>query len=160
MLDFELKVVDTNDPKVRRAFTDPRIKSRGILALLAKIWFIKNSPAELSAIVEAFSGFSGKREDLILSAVNYLKTAGGVSAQLWKQVEKRAVERGLLTRGGYMDIRQEIKEEGIQEGLQAGRQEGMQAVALNMLKEKADLTFISKVTGWSIEEINRLKNGS
>ncbi len=59
-----------------------------------------------------------------------------------------------------MDIRQEIKEEGIQEGLQAGRQEGMQAVALNMLKEKADLTFISKVTGWSIEEINRLKNGS
>ncbi len=94
MLDFELKVVDTNDPKVRRAFTDPRIKSRGILALLAKIWFIKNSPAELSAIVEAFSGFSGKREDLILSAVNYLKTAGGVKAlsfgsrwkkELWKE---------------------------------------------------------------------------
>ena len=58
--------------------------------------------------VEAFSDFSGKREDLILSAVSYLKTAGGVSAQLWKQVEKRAVERGLLTRGGYMDIREII----------------------------------------------------
>ncbi len=126
MLDFKLKVVDTNDPKVRKVFKDPAVKSRGILALLAKIWFIKNSPAELSAMVEAFSGFSGKREDLLLSVVSYLKTAGGVSAQLWKQVEKRAVERGLLTRGGYMDIRQEIKEEGIQEGMQKGLQAGMQ----------------------------------
>ena len=83
-----------------------------------------------------------------------------------------------------MDIRQEIKEEGIQEGLQAGRQEGLQAgrqeglqtgrqeglqagiekekqqVVLNMLKEKADLTFISKVTGLSENQINRLKNDS
>ena len=185
MLDFKLKVVDTNDPKVRKVFKDPAVKSRGILALLAKIWFIKNNPAELSAMVEAFAGFSGKREDLLLSVVSYLKTAGGVSAQLWKQVEKRAVERGLLTRGGYMDIRQEIKEEGIQEGLQAGRQEGlqagrqeglqkglqagrqeglqvgmqkgMQAVALNMLKKSADMAFISEVTGLSAQEIKKLK---
>ncbi len=188
MLDFKLKVVDTKDPKVRKAFKDPRIKSRGILALLAKIWFIKNSPAELSAVVEAFSEFSGKREDLLLSVVSYLKTAGGVSAQLWKQVEKRAVERGLLTRGGYMDIRQEIKEEGIQEGIQkgmqagmqkgmqagmqkgmqagmqkgmqAGMQKGMQAVALNMLKKEAEVSYISEVTGLSEDQINRLKNGS
>ena len=67
-----------------------------------------------------------------------------------------------------MDIRQEIREdaiqEGIQKGLKAGRQEGLQAgmqqVALNMLKEKADFTFISKVTGLSEDQINRLKNGS
>ena len=63
-----------------------------------------------------------------------------------------------------MDIRQEIREdamqEGMQKGLQAGRQEGMRQVALNMLKEKADLTFISKVTGLSEDQINRLKNGS
>ncbi len=138
--------------------------------------------------MEAFSDFSGKREDLLLSVVSYLKTAGGVSAQLWKQVEKRAVERGLLTRGGYMDIRQEIKEEGIQEGmqkglqagmqkgLQAGRQEGLQAgrqeglqeglqtgmrqVALNMLKNKFKLSAISEMTGLPVEEIKELKNGS
>ena len=131
MVDFEPRIVDTNDPKVREAFKDLRIKSRGILAVLGKIWFIKNSPSELLALVEAFSGFSGKREDLLLAVVNYLKTAGGVSTKLWEKVEKTAVERGLLTRGGYMDIREEIKEEGIQEGLQAGmqkgRQEGLQA---------------------------------
>ena len=87
-----------------------------------------------------------------------------------------------------MDIRQEIKEEGIQEGmqkglqagrqegLQTGRQEGLQAgmqkgmqtgmqkekqqVALNMLKNRLDIPLISKVTGLSEDQINRLKNGS
>ncbi len=52
-------------------------------------------------------------------------------------------------------IRDEIRDEVLAEGKAAG----MKAVALNMLKEKADLAFISKVTGWSIEEIKKLKNG-
>ena len=196
MLDFKMKVVDTNDPKVRKAFKDPQVKSRGALALLSKIWNIKQSLSELLSLVEAFSEFSEKREDLFLSVVSYLKTAGGVSAKLWQQVENKAIQRGLLTRGGYMDIREEIREDGIQEGiqqglqagmqkglqagrqeglqtgmqkgLQAGRQEGLQAgiqtgmrqVALNMLKEKADFSFISKVTGLSVTEINKLKNES
>ena len=67
-----------------------------------------------------------------------------------------------------MDIRQEIKEEGIQEGLQAGRQEGrqeglqagMRQVALNMLKNKFKLSAISEMTGLSVEEIKKLKNGA
>ena len=79
------------------------------------------------SLVEAFSEFSEKREDLFLSVVSYLKTAGGVSAKLWQQVENKAIQSGLLTRGGYMDIREEIREDGIQEGLQAGRLEGLQA---------------------------------
>ncbi len=41
-----------------------------------------------------------------------------------------------------------------------GKAEGMQQVASNMLREKADLSFICKVTGLSQEEINKLKNGS
>ncbi len=64
-----------------------------------------------------------------------------------------------------MDIRQEIREEGIQEGLQAGRQEGlqvgrqegMQAVALNMLKKEAEVSYISEMTGLSEDQINKLK---
>ena len=141
---------------------------RGALALLSKIWNVKQSLSELLSLVEAFSEFSEKREDLFLSVVSYLKTAGGVSAKLWQQVENKAIQSGLLTRGGYMDIREEIREDGIQEGiqkgLQAGRQEGLQTgmkqVALNMLKEKADFSFISKVTGLSVTEINKLKNES
>ena len=61
MLDFKMKVLDTNDPKIKKAFKDPRIKSRGILALLARIWFVKNSVSELLNLTTAFSNFAGKR---------------------------------------------------------------------------------------------------
>ena len=180
MLDFKMKVVDTNDPKVKQAFQDPQVKSRGALALLSKIWNVKQSLSELLSLVEAFSEFSEKREDLFLSVVSYLKTAGGVSAKLWQQVENKAIQRGLLTRGGYMDIREEIREDGIQEGLQAGRQEGLQAgrqeglqagrqeglqtgmrqVALNMLKSEFELSVISEITGLSVNEVSKLKTES
>ena len=53
------------------------------------------------------------------------------------------VGEGILTKGGVMDIREHIKEKGRWEG----QQEGMQQVVLNMLKEKADMRFICKVTG-------------
>ena len=49
---------------------------------------------------------------------------------------------------------------GKKEGMSAGMEKGMQAVALNMLKEKADPAFISKITGLSAEEINKLKKNS
>ena len=51
------------------------------------------------------------------------------------------------------------RQEGIERGIYKGRSEERQAVILNMLKEKADLSFISKVTGLSEEEIKKLKNG-
>ena len=168
--------LDTHDPKVQKALKDPNIQSRGALALLSKIWFLKKSVPELLEFVSAFSGFSGKREDLILSAVDYLKSAGGVSVELWKKVEQLAIERSLLKRGGYMDIREEIKEVGIQEGMQKGlregmqkgrqegRQEGLQAgmqqVALNMLQSKFKFSVISEMTGLSEQEIKKLKNNS
>ena len=82
--------------------------------------------------------------------------------QLWEQVEKELVEEGI--RGGYMDIRDHIREQGIQvgirKGIRKGRQEGRQEVVLNMLKEKTQVSFISKVTGLSKDEIKKLKNGA
>ena len=84
--------------------------------------------------------------------------------QLWEQVEKELVEEGIFQRGGYMDIRDHIREQGIQvgirKGIRKGRQEGRQEVVLNMLKEKTQVSFISKVTGLSKDEIKKLKNGS
>ena len=50
-----------------------------------------------------------------------------------------------------MDIREHIKEKGRWEGRQARDKE----VVLNMLKEKADISFISKVTGLSEKEIKK-----
>ena len=63
-----------------------------------------------------------------------------------------------------MNTREYIKAEGVQEGIQRGRQQGMQQerqqVVLNMLKERADMKFICKVTGLSQEEIKKFKNGA
>ena len=56
-----------------------------------------------------------------------------------------------------MNIREYIKEEGRQEGLQEGLKKGRQLVALNMLREKADISFICKVTGFSKEEMDKLQ---
>ena len=66
------------------------------------------------------------------------------------------------------DVREIIREKGRwegerkgrQAGRQEGRQEGIQQVVLNMLKEKINVSVISKVTGLSKEEVENLKNGS
>jgi predicted transposase/invertase (TIGR01784 family) len=48
-------------------------------------------------------------------------------------------------------------EEGIKEGIEEGKQEGQKQIIINMLKENMDLHFISKVTGFQIEEITKIK---
>lgn len=156
MLNYRLKLLNTHDPTIKRACEDRSIKSRGALSLLARIWFLKHNAEELKELVALFSEFSGKREDLILSVVNYLKSAVGLSRELWERVEQSAIEEGLLQKGGYMDIREEIREEGRLEGIRKGRQE----VVLNMLKKRTKISFISEVTGLSEKEIKKLKNGS
>ena len=66
----------------------------------------------------------------------------------------------------------EAREKGLKQGMRKGRLEGMSAgiekgmekerqqVVLNMLKEKADLAFISKVTGLSVKKLKQFKNGN
>ncbi|MBC6415066.1 MAG: hypothetical protein GDA46_01555 [Bdellovibrionales bacterium] len=89
--------------------------------------------------------------------------------KIWGATEKLLIEEGILTEGGIMEnVRESIKAEGIQEGMQKGRQEGLQKgiqkgrqeTALNLLKEKVDIAFISKITGFSKEEIKKLKKNS
>ena len=55
------------------------------------------------------------------------------------------------------DVREIIKEKGRWEGERKGLKKGRQEVVLNMLKEKADISFISKITGLSEKEIQKLK---
>ena len=54
--------------------------------------------------------------------------------------------------------RQEGLEQGRREGRQEGREEERKAFILNMLQQKANISFIAKVTGVSEEEIKQLKN--
>ncbi len=54
---------------------------------------------------------------------------------------------------------QKGRQEGRQEGRQKGRQEERRNVILSMLKEKFDISDISKATGLPKAKILKLKNG-
>ena len=93
--------------------------------------------------------------------------AGEEFKQIGQQVERELLEQGVFKKGGYMDIMQYMKEQehkkGLRRGLKKGRQEGLEQgkkeIVLNMLEARADMTFISKVTGLPVREIKKLKNG-
>ena len=167
MLNYELRLLDTHDPKVEKALKDKAFKSRGFLNTLKEIWFLKADKALLNTTISLFDNWSGDRDDLMLSLGDYLwASVPGMTEELWGQVERIAVEKGIFLKGGYMNIREHIKEEGIQKGLQEGMQKGMQKgrlernreVVLNMLQKKLDTSLISEVTGLSEKEVESFKN--
>ena len=125
------------------------------------------------------------RKTTELRIIEYLKDNTNLNLKIWKQAEERLIEKGLLTQGGLMqDVREIIKEkgvwegmrkglrkgrkegieegrkEGIEEGIEKGIRKGQKTVILNMLKEKVDIPFIAKITGFSESEIKKLKNNS
>ena len=163
MLDFKLRLLDVHDPKVKKVFKDKSFKSPGFLNLFKSIWSLKINEEEIKKALSLFDKSLAKDEDLILSLTSYFK-AFGMKPELWKRVENWAVQQRILKKGGYMNVREEIREEGRwegrKEGLKKGRQERDREVVLNMLKEKTDIAFISKVTGLSEKEIKKLKKGS
>ena len=59
-----------------------------------------------------------------------------------------------------MSLWQDALDEARQEGRQEERQKERQKVILNMLQAKADIAFISKVTGQPEEEIRKLENSA
>ena len=174
MLNYGLRIINTQDPKVQRFYKNQKIKGRGVIKLLSEIWNIKKITPPI--VKEVFVGFKdilkplkGEQErDISLRILEYLSDNTDLNLKIWKEAEAWLIEEGILTRGGVMDIREHIKEkgrwegrkEGIKEGRREGRQERDKEVILNMLKEKADIVFISKVTGLSEKEIKKLKNGS
>lgn len=170
MLNYELKVIDTSDSKIRRVYKDKSFKGRGVIKLLSEIWDIKN-PGPLK-VREVFVGFEDilkglkgeRRRETSLRILEYLSDNAGLDIKIWEEVEVLLMEDGILTGGGVMDIKEHIREKGRWEGRKEGRlegqQEGQQKVVLNMLKKNLDITLISEVTGLSEKEIKKLKNGS
>ncbi len=158
MLNYELKIINTQDSKVREAYKGHQLKGRGVIRLLSEVWSIKK-PTPLK-VKEVFTEFEDilkklkgkKKEEMSLRIVQYLIDNTGLDFKTWKEAEELMIEEGILTRGGVMDIREFIKEQG--------RWEGRQQLILNMLKKKVDIAFISEVTGLSEKEIKKLKNGS
>ena len=160
MLDCGIRVLDIRDLKIKRAIQNKNFKSRGFLNMLKEVWFLKPDAEQLKKALILFKNWHGDREDLTLAVGNYLRaTVSGMNEKLLRELDQFAVEKGVFPKGGYMTDRELIKEEGRREGMQQGRQQELQAVVCNMLREKADMNFISKVTGLPEAEIIKLKAG-
>ena len=189
MLDCEIRVLDIRSWRIKRAIQNKNFKSRGFLNMLKGVWSFRPNAEELKRALILFKNWHGDKEDLTLTVGNYLQaTVPGMNEKLLRELDQFAVEKGVFPKGGYMTAREYIKEEGRREGVQQGRQEGMQqgvqqgrqegmqqgvqqgiqqgrqkelqAVVCNMLREQADIAFISKVTGLPEAEIVKLtKNG-
>ena len=174
MLDCDLRVIDTKnikDKRLRGLIEGKNSKIACVLKSLDKIWILRHNKHELEKLLfSIFKVFRTKKELLVFS--KYFRL-GGVSNKDLRVLEKKAIKQGLTKiKGGIMDIREEIMLDGWQRGLQKGLQKGLkqglqegeqknrQEVILNMLKEKADIAFISKVTGLPIKEIKKFKKGS
>ena len=158
MLNYGLRVINTQDPKTQRACKRKKFKSWAVIKLLSEIWDIKRpTPSKVKEIFLDFKDIlddlkGERRKDTILKILEYLFDNTDLDVKTWKKAEALLIEEGLLTKGGIMDIREHIREKG--------RWEGRQEVVLNMLKKKLDITLISEVTGLSKKEIKKLKNGS
>ena len=171
MLNYELKIIDTKDSEIRKIFKDKKYKVWGIIKLLDEVWNIKEPSSEkVKSIVRDYFGniLKGKKKgevnEIVFGIVEYLRDTAGLKWKEWQKAEQELIEEGILKKGGIMNVREVVREkgrwEGERKGLRKGRQEGRQEVVLNMLKEKMNISVISKVTGFSTEEIKRLKNGA
>ena len=173
MLNYEPKIINTKDPKIQQALKGGRFKGYSIVKLLSEIWSLKKKKPTVSQINDTFAeceevwkGLKGEaRRTVELRILEYLRDNTELDSKTWEKAEKLLIEAGILKKGGLMqDVREIIKEkgrwEGQREGLRKGREEERQQVVLNMLKEKANISFIAKVTGLSEKEIKKLKNNS
>ena len=55
------------------------------------------------------------------------------------------------------EVKQEQLEEATKEGISEGIEQGIELTAKNLLKENMDINFISKVTGLSLKEIEKIE---
>ena len=162
MINYKIKLLDAN--RLEGVLKDKKMKSRGALYLLSKIWDLKLSHSQLKEVLALFGEFSDrKNNDCMANVSDYLKSvfnAGKRFRQLWDAVEKELIEEGIFKRGGYMSALEYIKEREQNKGFRKGCQDRNKTIALNMLKKRLNIKLVSEVTGLSVKEINKLKNGS
>ena len=166
LLHFRTRVLDINAPGMRKKIQG--LNSALALEVLRRAWDFPLSQEEIVSLLKLLKGVGEKdQENLLLSVFDYCLKRG-VSRDVLEIAEEEVFKTGILRKGGNMTLLEYTKREerrkgikqGMQQGMQKGRQERDREVILNMLKEKADISFVAKVTGLSEKEIKKLKNGS
>ena len=160
------------------------LTTRPILYILKHIW--KLDEQKIKGLFTIGRGLSQEeRENLVKTAVDYMRRYD--PCFIWdivEEIETQTVGKGeaIMTpalrssleeerekglQKGLLQGMQKGRMEGIQKGLLQGKQEGRvegkmeqnKAVIARMLQEKAEISFISKVTGISKAQIKKLQNG-
>jgi len=93
MLNYGLRIINTQDPKVQKFYKDQKFKGRGVIKLLSEIWDIKK--ITLPIVKEVFVGFKdilkplrGERErDTSLRILEYLSDNTDLDLKIWKEAE-------------------------------------------------------------------------
>ncbi len=160
MLNFEIRLLDIQDKQWGWVFKNSHFQIRGVLYLLREVWSGELNFKTVCFLFKEMLQRQRDTEGIILNILKYLLKGYKMKPELCEKMELEMIKEDLIKKGGYMDARDYFREEGRQEGRQAGRKERDKEVILNMLKEKADIAFISKVTGLSEKAIRKLKNGS
>ena len=145
MIDYKIKLLSTHDLRLKQAVKDKNLKSRAILNLMAKIWRLKNSPEELKKAVALFGELTSESEDFILYVLDYLESMRVVTTQSWRDLEKELVLEKTFKKGGFMDIREEIKQKGKRTN---GRTNGRHATGHTKRTTGGSLKFIVSRVGF------------
>ena len=165
MLNYRPKIIDTKNPKVRKIYKDKKLRGYGVIKLLSDIWSIrekatalklKNIRVELEDML--IGATEEEREEIELRFSGYVEENAKLDSKIWEEVESLLKKEGITNKEGGKPMesaKEIIKQQGIEEGIERGQNQ----VILNMLKEKLDMSVISKVTGLSEEEIKKLENG-
>ena len=152
------------------------LTSRPILYILQNIWRLDKGV--IRQLFKISRGLGMKdRKFLIDKAGDYIRRYDpDFSWKLVHEIEKKTVkkkeervmsplqetldeerEKGLQK--GLLQGMQKGLQKGLLQGMQKGRMERDKEVIVRMLQEKAEISFISKVTGLSKAQIKKLQNG-
>ena len=151
VLGFKALVLNLQDEKVKKVAKGLTIEAA--VYILVNIWGINESKL-IKAFQLSKTLTKSDRKEMTGWIGDYIRQHD--PSFTWKyiqEIEKKALKK----EDRVMDtLFAEVKASAHQEG----RQEGRQEVILNMLRENADIAFISKVTGLPAKEIKKFKNGS
>ena len=118
VLDFEIRVIDTKDCEIRKAFKQEGSEIGGFLSLLDKaVTLEKPSSKNIKTIItEDFSEFLKQKtqkevKDLMVNVVEYLSDVAGLEYKEWKRAERELIEEKIL-KGGVMTVREVIEQKG------------------------------------------------
>ena len=117
MLNYGLRIINTQAPKIRQAFKGGTFKGYSVIKLLSEIWNLKKKPTSLkikdayAEFEELLKGLKGEaRRTVELRILEYLRDNTELASKTWEKAEKRLVEAGVLKQGGLMqDVREIIK---------------------------------------------------